>query len=57
MNSLQPFELNQKYDELKSYFTKYKKEGICIVYSGGVDSTLLLKAAVMPSLKNTAHPS
>lgn len=46
MNSLQPFELNQKYDELKSYFTKYKKEGICIAYSGGVDSTLLLKAAV-----------
>lgn len=39
-------ELNRKYEELKSYFKNYAKDGICIAYSGGVDSTLLLRAAV-----------
>lgn len=35
-----------RYEELKSYFHTFRKEGICIAYSGGVDSTLLLRAAV-----------
>lgn len=39
-------ELYQKYEELKAYFEPYRKDGICIAYSGGVDSTLLLRAAV-----------
>ena len=38
--------LLQKYNSLKHYFEKKTKEGICIAYSGGVDSTLLLRAAV-----------
>lgn len=37
--------LHQKYDALKHYFEKYARKGICIAYSGGVDSTLLLKIA------------
>lgn len=36
----------KKYEELKSYFMQGIPAGICIAYSGGVDSTLLLKAAV-----------
>lgn len=35
-----------KYNSLKSYFRPYVSDGICIAYSGGVDSTLLLKTAV-----------
>lgn len=46
MTCVQTPELTQKYEELKDYFKKYEKDGICIAYSGGVDSTLLLKAAV-----------
>ncbi len=38
--------LLQKYNDLKYYFEKNAKKGISITYSGGVDSTLLLKAAV-----------
>ena len=38
--------LLQKYNDLKYYFEKNAKKGISIAYSGGVDSTLLLKAAV-----------
>lgn len=38
--------LLQKYNDLKLYFEKNAKKGICIAYSGGVDSTLLLKSAV-----------
>lgn len=43
---IQTPELTRKYAELKDYFKQYEKDGICIAYSGGVDSTLLLKAAV-----------
>lgn len=45
MEALSVSELIQKYEIIKSYLYKYKNEGICIAYSGGVDSTLLLKAA------------
>lgn len=38
-------ELLRKYEKLKQYFVQHQKEGICIAYSGGVDSTLLLKIA------------
>lgn len=38
-------ELSQIYNALKQYFSKFSQQGICIAYSGGVDSTLLLKAA------------
>ncbi len=34
------------YDSLLQYFQANAPEGACIAYSGGVDSTLLLKAAV-----------
>ncbi|MGE4541363.1 MAG: ATP-dependent sacrificial sulfur transferase LarE [Bacteroidales bacterium] len=51
--------LNQKYNNLKAILTKYER--ICIAYSGGVDSTFLLKAAkdvlgnqVLPILVNGA---
>lgn len=50
-------ELIQKYEELKSCFKQYQKDGICIAYSGGVDSTLLLRAAIdaiCEEEKNTA---
>lgn len=50
-------ELIQKYEELKSCFKQYQNDGICIAYSGGVDSTLLLRAAVdaiSGTEKNTA---
>lgn len=40
-----PLDLLQKYQELMQYFSPHQNEGICIAYSGGVDSTLLLKAA------------
>ena len=46
MNLFSSPELTARYESLKSYFFKYKDSGICIAYSGGVDSTLLLKAAV-----------
>lgn len=46
MTCIQTSELTRKYEELKDYFKQYEKDGICIAYSGGVDSTLLLKAAV-----------
>lgn len=39
-------ELLKKYNALTQYFSKYQNAGICIAYSGGVDSTLLLKTAV-----------
>lgn len=39
-------ELFQKYESLKKLFSTFDATGICIAYSGGVDSTLLLKAAV-----------
>ena len=39
-------ELIQKYGELKSCFKQYQNDGICIAYSGGVDSTLLIRAAI-----------
>lgn len=35
----------EKYNLLVNYFKPYADSGICIAYSGGVDSTLLLKAA------------
>lgn len=38
-------ELLRKYENLKQYFALYRESGICIAYSGGVDSTLLLKIA------------
>ncbi len=44
-NNQEP-ELIRRYENLKACFKPYKKDGICIAYSGGVDSTLLLKAAV-----------
>lgn len=37
--------LRQDYDRLLQYFHALDTDGICIAYSGGVDSTLLLKAA------------
>ncbi len=42
--SLSP-ELLRKYDSLKEYFSNLDEKGVCIAYSGGVDSTLLLKTA------------
>ena len=53
MNKIQTPELTRKYEELKDYFKQYEKDGICIAYSGGVDSTLLLKAAVDALSPNT----
>lgn len=38
--------LDLQYQTLKAYFSSHLYEGICLAYSGGVDSTLLLKAAV-----------
>ena len=37
--------LFEKYRKLKEFFQKNQESGICIAYSGGVDSTLLLKVA------------
>ena len=37
--------LSVKYEKLKEYFKTFQGEGICIAYSGGVDSTLLLRTA------------
>lgn len=39
-------ELAQKYEALLQLFAAADKDNVCIAYSGGVDSTLLLKAAV-----------
>lgn len=44
--------LRQDYDRLLEYFHTLDADGICIAYSGGVDSTLLLKAACEAS----SHP-
>ncbi len=38
-------ELLKKYSALQQYFAAHLAEGICLAYSGGVDSTLLLKVA------------
>lgn len=46
MNRTCMVDLSKKYEELKQYFKTYQNLGICIAYSGGVDSTLLLRAAV-----------
>ncbi len=46
MSAVQAMTTAQKYEQLKAYFKSYANAGICIAYSGGVDSTLLLKAAV-----------
>lgn len=43
--------LELRYQELLDYLIPFQKDGICIAYSGGVDSTLLLKAAVECSRK------
>ena len=37
--------LFEKYRKLKEFFEENQESGICIAYSGGVDSTLLLKVA------------
>lgn len=37
--------LFKKYQNLKDFFDQNQRSGICIAYSGGVDSTLLLKIA------------
>ncbi|HIR13429.1 MAG TPA: ATP-dependent sacrificial sulfur transferase LarE [Candidatus Choladousia intestinavium] len=42
------------YDSLLQYFQANAPDGACIAYSGGVDSTLLLKAAV-DAAKKTGH--
>ena len=34
--------MNSKFDKLKNYLNKLKKHGICLAFSGGIDSTLLL---------------
>lgn len=36
-------------EQLITYFASYVEEGICIAFSGGVDSSLLLKAACLAS--------
>lgn len=46
MSAVQTMTTAQKYEQLQAYFKPYADAGICIAYSGGVDSTLLLKAAV-----------
>lgn len=46
MESFKTSALFPQYETLTSYFKNYIQDGICIAYSGGVDSTLLLKAAV-----------
>ena len=38
-------ELLKKKEKLTEYFSHYQESSICIAYSGGVDSTLLLKTA------------
>lgn len=38
--------ISPAYTELVNYFLPFTGDGICIAYSGGVDSTLLLRAAV-----------
>lgn len=45
MNLTQISKQHPTYNQLLSYFKTYSSDGICIAYSGGVDSTLLLKAA------------
>lgn len=42
-------ELLRKYDALRAYFSDFDADGICIAFSGGVDSSLLLKIAVQAS--------
>lgn len=54
MIQLSEQELLQKYEELKSYLKQYQNIGICIAYSGGVDSTFLLRAAVDALSENEA---
>lgn len=39
-------------EQLISYFDSYVKDGICIAFSGGVDSSLLLKAACLAVARN-----
>ena len=40
-------------EQLISYFDSYVKDGICIAFSGGVDSSLLLKAACLAVEKSS----
>ncbi len=37
--------MKDKYIELKQYISKFVEEGLCIAFSGGVDSSLILKVA------------
>lgn len=34
--------MNSKFDELKKYLNHLKEQGLCLAFSGGIDSTLLL---------------
>lgn len=37
--------LQKRYEQLKNHIATYAKYGICVAFSGGVDSSLILKAA------------
>lgn len=39
-------EIEEKLDHLKRYFQEISREDVCLAFSGGVDSALLLQAAV-----------
>ncbi|HAN44689.1 MAG TPA: ATP-dependent sacrificial sulfur transferase LarE [Ruminococcaceae bacterium] len=42
------------YEQLKSYIAEIGKNGLCVAFSGGVDSSLLLKAASQLNIKTVA---
>ena len=55
--------MQKKLEQLQTYLSRYAKSGICIAFSGGVDSSLVLKAAAQTASKvaavyfqTTLHP-
>lgn len=44
--------MEEKYTELEQYITKLAEDGLCIAFSGGVDSSLLLKVSSDVAKKN-----
>ena len=44
-------ETEKKLKELQGYFAELAAEDICLAFSGGVDSSLLLKAAAKAAIR------